>query len=397
MRSRLFVLLGLTAGCGTSPDVPDLGPLMPQAISGGAPVMATPTVMPITWDVDPGRADIEAFFPQYAASTAWAAQTAEYGVGPLSVATPQHLTGGPASSDDDVRAILTANTTGAAPAWGAPSLNTVYAFFLPLGAGFDDGTGSLCCSGFDGYHDDFLVNGVDVAYSIQCMCDEAFPPPGITPLQELTTAASHEMVEAATDPRIEHGIAYADVDPAHEAWAYVTEGELADLCEFAETSYWTDAPGMTYTIQRTWSNAAAHAGTDPCVGGPTTSYYQAIPDQPDSVKVAPFGDIIASKATKIAVGATGEISVQLVGTPGSGPFTVSVNDVASLFFNASSPLLTFVQPTGMFKLNDTVAIKVTVVAKDTALNSSAGAEAFEIETKPVNGGPTTFFYGLITQ
>jgi hypothetical protein len=384
------------AACGTSSDDPSLGSLMPQAISAGAAVMATPTVIPITWVNDPSVVDIEKFYPEYKASPAWAIQTAEYGIGPLTVGAAQHITGVPAASDDELRTILTANVTGAAPAWGAPDANTVYAFFLPADAAFDDGTGALCCVDYDGYHDDVIVSGVDVAYSIQCMCGADFPPPGITPLQELTTTAAHELVEAVTDPHPAHKLAYADVDPAHEVWTYVTEGEIADLCEFAETEFWTNPPNMTYTIQRMWSNAAARAGTDPCVGDPTVPYYQAVPDQLDAAMIAPFGQNVATRATKIAMGATGTITLQLAGTVGSGPFTVTAFDVASVYFGATSPLLTFVQPTGMFALNDTVEVKVTVAAKDTALGGTGG-EAFEIDTKPVNGGPTTFFYGLITQ
>lgn len=396
MRWCLLVLLGSTTACGTSSDVVALGPLMPQDVSGGASVMASPTVMPITWDSDASRADIELFYPQYAASPAWATQTAEYSVGPLKVGASQHLTGSAAASDAEVRTILTTNVTGATPAWGAPNASTLYSFFVPAGTTFDDGTGALCCVGFDGYHDDFLLAGVDVAYSIQCTCGADFPPTGITPLQELTTTAAHELVEAVTDPRPEQQLAYGDVDPAHEVWSYVTEGELADLCEFADTAYWTNAPNMTYTIQRIWSNAAAHAGTDPCVGDPTTPYYQAVPDQTDTATIAPFGDNVATKATKIAVGATGTVTLQLAGTKGSGPFTVTAFDVATEFFNASAPLLTFVQPTGMFDLNETVTIQVTVASKDTALGGT-GAEAFEIDTQPVGGGPTTYYYGLIAQ
>jgi hypothetical protein len=396
MRSSLLVVLGFMAGCGTSDGPPELGPLMPQAIAGTATaVMATPTVLPITWDGDPNRADIDAFFLQYAASPAWAMQTAEYGVGPLNVAVPRHLPGSAATTDPEVRTLLTSSLTGPTPVWGAPSQNTVYSFFVPAGSSFDDGTGAKCCDGYDGYHDDVLVGGVDVAYAIQCAC-AAGSSSSITPLQELTATTSHETVEAVTDPRPEHQLAFGDVDPAHEVWTYVTDGELADLCEFADTALWTAAPNMTYTIQRTWSNAAARAGTDPCIGDPTTPYYQAIPDQPDDVTILSFGQNIATKATRVAVGASGTITLQLAGTAGSGPFTVTALDVATVYFNATSPLLTFVQPKGMFKLNDTVTIQVTVKAKDTKLGGT-GAEAFEIDTKPVNGGPTTYLYGLISQ
>lgn len=86
----------------------------------------------------------------------------------------------------------------------------------------------------------------------------------------------------------------------------------------------------------------------------------------------------------------------VAGAPGSGPFLVSAVDVATLFFGASKPLVMFVQPSGMFELGDTVSIPVTVVAKDHNLGGT-GAEAFEIDTKPIGGGPTTYFYGLVAQ
>jgi hypothetical protein len=205
-----------------------LGPLMPQEVPGNASaVMATPTVVAITYDGDQSRNDIEAFYGQYAQSSAWAAQTAEYGIGSLSVGAPIHLTGTPPTGDTTLQQLVVANLTGTTPAWGAPSENTLYSFTLPLDSTFTDDTGRACCGG---YHDDVMVGSTDVAYSVPCPCPGSFPPP-TTPLQALTFALSHELVEAATDPRYEHDYAWGDVDPSHEVWAYVTEGELADMCE----------------------------------------------------------------------------------------------------------------------------------------------------------------------
>ncbi len=365
-----------------------LGPLMPQEIaSDRSAVMATPTVVAITYDSDPNRADTEAFFAQYAASPAWALQVGEYGVGALTVGTPRHLASTPATSDAAVRQLLTTNLGGATPAWGAPNENTLYSVTLPVGTAFKDQTGATFCGG---YHDDFMIGAVDVAYSIQLPC--SFPPP-ITPTQVLTFTLAHELVEGVTDPRWEHTPAWGSVDDAHAVWAYITDGEVADLCEFVDTFLWTDAPGMTYAIQRIWSNAAASAGTDPCIGAPASAYYQAVAAQPDSVTISLFGGSAQTKGTKVAIGATGMLELHVAGTPGSGPFQVTAVDVASLFQMSSTPLLKFVQPTGTFQIGDTVTIPVTVMAKDANL----GGEAFEIDTKPMNGGPTTYFYGVVGQ
>jgi hypothetical protein len=403
MRAPTCLLLAFAAACGSSPhdaapDAPPgvdasidpipLGSLMPQEIAGNASaVMATPTVVSITYDGDPNRTDTEAFYHQYAASPAWALQTAEYGIGPLTVGTPQHLTGAAATSDAAIRQILTSHLTGATPAWGAPSQNTLYSFTLPVGTSYTYGPSANYCGG---YHDDVVIGGVDVAYSIQLPC--TFPPP-TTPLQVLTFTLSHELVEGVTDPRWEHDYAWGAVDDPHQVWSYVTDGEVADLCEYAETFLWKDAPGMTYTIQRIWSNAAARAGTDPCIGSPTTPYYQTVPDQPDDVTISLFGGSAATKGKKIALAATGMLTLHVAGTPGSGPFTVTAYDIASRYLGASTPALKLVQPTGTFEIGDTVTIPVTVMAKDASL----GAESFEVDTKPVNGGPTTYFYGVIAQ
>src|SRR5207244_328184 len=110
---------------------------MPQC-SGGTHVIASPKVVTITADADANRADFEAFAPQYAASTSWAMQTSEFGVGALTAGTPQHVATAPAT-DAAAIAALVANLSGTTPAWGAADPNTIYAFYIPKGAPFDDG------------------------------------------------------------------------------------------------------------------------------------------------------------------------------------------------------------------------------------------------------------------
>ena len=369
-----------------------LGAVMPQEVAGDAnAVMATPTVVPITWNNDPQRTDVEALYAQYAASSAWAAQTSEYGIGALTVATPEHLSGSASSSDTAIHTLLTTELGGASPPWGTPNENTLYSFTLPIDTAFTDDLGQKCCGG---YHDDVMVGSVDVAYSVQCPCTNSFPPP-TTALQALTFALSHELVEAVTDPRYEHDYAWGAVDMPHQIWAYATDGELADLCEFTDTTLWSDAPSMTYTISRIWSNAAAKAGTDPCVGAPTSPYYQAIPDQPDATNISLFGGTVPTKATKIAMSTQGTITFHVLGDAGSGPFTVSVADLATVMGTSKTPLLAFVQPTGTYSVGDAVTVQVTPKGKDTMLGGT-GAEGFEVVLKPASG-PSTYFYGLVTQ
>jgi len=263
------------------------GARMPQVVrlDPSRSVLTSPTVVPITWDNDAHRSDIEAFYGDYAASKAWGTQTAEYGVGALGVAAPHHLSGSApaAPTDSDIQNLLRQNL-GAT--WGAPDAQAIYAFLFPSGSMVDDGTGAKCCTDFDGYHGDVVAGGVDVVYSVVCGCP-GFDGSGVSDVDQITVAAAHETVEAATDPYYDNP-GWAQTDDAHAVWTFATDGELADLCEFVDAAFWTP-PDMTHAIQRIWSNRAAAAGHDPCVGAPTEPYYQTIPDQGDAITRAGIG------------------------------------------------------------------------------------------------------------
>ena len=409
MRKWLFVVA--IAGCGSNnnmngadagsgsgsakdaaidaPVLASFGDRMPQVVNSlGGSVIAAPKVVAITWANDTYRTDYETFFTQYAASTAWTAQAAEYGIGALTVATPGRVaTNAPATLDEPtfISTVLKPNLTGANPAWGAPDANTLYEVSIPASMMYDDGTGSKCCSDYYGYHFDTKINGVDVPFAINCACAGG----GLTALQNLTETANHETVEAASDPL---GTGFAQADDDHAAWTYTTDGEVADFCEYADTANLLAPTGMTYAIQRTWSNAEARAAHDPCVPGALPDYYQTMPDAFDTVTVSLFGSNTTTHATKIAKGATGTLTLRVYANGSyTGPFQVTLQD-----WNEQPAFLTFVQPTGTFMAGDTITVQTTVVNTDSGLGNAA--EAYQITTKPMTGGgPSTYFYGLISQ
>ena len=361
-----------------------LGDLMPQII-GGSGVIAAPKVIAITYANDPNRTAYETFFTEYAAATAWTAQANEYGVGALTVAAPGRLAANaPATLTETqfINTVLKPNLTGATPAWGAPDANTIYEISIPASMQFGDTQDGMCCSDYYGYHyDAAMIGGVDVPFAINCACDGG----GLTALQNLTETANHETLEAATDP---FGTGFAQTDDDHIVWTYITDGENGDLCEYADTANLLAPTGMSYAIQRTWSNAAAHAGTDPCVPDGASSYYQTIPDAPDTATVSVFGSSVTTHAKKIAKSATGTLTLHVYATgTSSGPFTVSVDDWSGM------GLLSITQPVGTFNAGDTVTAQVTVNNPDTSLGQ---AEAFQVTTKPASG-PSTYFYGVISQ
>lgn len=362
-------------------DPSDLGKGMPTVLLGTKTngVMAAPKITALTYDTDTNRAEIEAFLPAFAQSVAWSSTTKEYGVGALAVSAPIHLAGSApaAMKDSDAHAILKAQ---------APlDPSTIYTLFLPKGTIIDDGSGAKCCTDYDGYHGDYTTGGVSAVYSIVCVCP-GFDGKGVTDLQQVTVAAAHEAIEAATDPH-NKSPGYSQPDDAHIAWSLVTGGETADMCSFADTTYWIPSD-MKYMVQRSWSNASALAGHDPCVGDPTSIYYNTIPVLPDSVTLTDYG--VTSKSIKIAKGATGTLKLHLYSdSPSAGEFNVAVDDFSQ------SGYITVKNPTGTFKSGDEVSVDITVVGPDPKYTN---AEIFQVTTTPANGkGPSTYYWGLVSQ
>ncbi len=147
-----------------------------------------------------------------------------------------------------------------------PDDQTIYMLFFPSGTNITlDGESS--CSSFGAYHyaAKFAVGDagtlVDGAYAVEPRCNygETF----------LTQAASHELIEAATDTDFETGYLMEDD-------SFCRYGcEVGDLCDhpwgavydtMTLSSYDGGAP---YTLQRGWSNDSALAGHDPCVIPPS--------------------------------------------------------------------------------------------------------------------------------
>ncbi len=150
-----------------------------------------------------------------------------------------------------------------------PTDNTLYALYFPKGVNVTL-DGSQSCNSFGAYHNTVsLTNAknelVVVAYAIMPRCGgEA----------TTTTSASHEFVEAATDPDV--GLNLLSYYMTSSLWA-VAGGEVGDLCvDFAGGNDKIQESG--FTVQRSWSNLSAAASHDPCVPIPAGSvYFNAAP------------------------------------------------------------------------------------------------------------------------
>src|ERR1051325_8066052 len=113
---------------------------VPQVVSNGGAVLAAPNVVPIFFSQGEDattKAQLEAFLAQIAGSSYWAATTAEYGPGPLTLRT-EAVSDDPAPpTDDDLQ-------TWPAAQFPNPDPNTIYTVFLPPGYLLTTGNAKSC-------------------------------------------------------------------------------------------------------------------------------------------------------------------------------------------------------------------------------------------------------------
>jgi hypothetical protein len=312
-----------------------VGPMAaaPQVVNLGGTVLTAPKVQLIVYAEDPLATDADNMVTELTQTTTWHEQTAEYGVGPLTKLPTIQIAGTPpATLDDDgngttpFEQTLINNTTGGSPAWGTADSSTIYAFVLPSGTNIT--SGGNCCTDFYGYHYEAPISStMSIPYAIICNCTSPQGDP-LTPLQNVTTTISHELAESATDPFSDTSPAYAESDDADFIWTVATGGEVADMCEYNADSNYTP-PGSTYMVQRSWSNAAATAGTNPCVPVPMPAlYFESVPVLPDAITLDYYGQTVQSQGVSIPIGSSKTIDVRLSSTaPTSGPWTVTAYDL----------------------------------------------------------------------
>ncbi len=104
------------------------------------------------------------------------------------------------------------------------------------------------------------------------------------------------------------------------------------MCEANSDANYTP-PGSTYMVQRSWSNHAALAGTNPCVPVPAGDgpYFNSYPTLPDTVTLGGnyWSTPVAIPGVLIPVGQTRTIDIVLQSqAPTSGPWTVNVLDLS---------------------------------------------------------------------
>jgi hypothetical protein len=187
------------------------------------------------------------------------------------------------------------------------------------------------CEAYGAYHDEFMSTGTNksIVYALMPRCAG---PTAADTFDELTMSTSHEWIEAATDPNVETTPAYGNLDTDHYIWAYTPGAEVGDMCEYVDAAY-QRLVGQ-YMVQRTWSNAAATAGHDPCVPAedPATKPFHGIApvlsDSPSLPDIYGSGNIM-TKGIQIAAGAQKTVEVDLYSDTPTDSWTVEAIDVAS--------------------------------------------------------------------
>ncbi len=334
-----------------SPDAPtNLGPFpsQPTVQNAGGNVLAAPHIVPVFFANDAtSQATIEMFLAQLAQDTAyWSAISSEYGVGALTVGASVVATETPPTTDSGLQTIVTSHAGGTG-GWPANTPNTIYAIFLPDGVTLTM-QGGTSCTDFDGYHSETQNH---VVYALMPRCNSmTFPG-----LQVVTIASSHEFLEASTDPHPFSTPAFNEVDDEHAIWGLAPGGELGDMCETARGSF---QPLVgSFMVQRTWSNASAAAGHDPCVPVLATPYVEAATILPD---ITVQGTV--TPGISIPLNTSKTIEVDLYSDAPTDDWTVAAFDVATKLEMATTPELTFTFDKTTGHNGDKLQLTVTRVA-----------------------------------
>lgn len=266
--------------------------------------------------------------------------------------------GAPSSLQDFIHAHIVGDTDGGVPAdLPPPDDDTLYVFYFPASTTITlDGDAS--CDTFGAYHNTLIAPN---ANNVLTFVPYAIIPRCGTKEATTTVSASHEIIEAATDPDI--GQQSLSFYMLNQLWA-IAGGEVADLCEGFGSSG-TTTTESTFVVQRSWSNASAKAGHNPCVPIPAgETYFNAAPRQPK---------VVLSK-----VGATAVVDIDAFSDAPKDPWSLSALDFAS--FQSGQSVLSFSYDNATVKNGDHAKLTVTLTG---ALPQ--GQDEFVIASKDQDG------------
>jgi hypothetical protein len=341
---------------GVIPDV--ISPA--QVLNYGGTTLHHPTFVSVTFPDDEYKDQLADFIASVGCTDYWSTITADYGVGEGVAAEPVVLTEAAPTTTDDatIRAWVAAKVE--AGTFPRPDPDIVYALWYPetttitLETG-DAGQTAVSCQAFGGYHEGGkLSDGTPFSYAVLPRCQTQ----GGSVVDGLTGVASHELIEACTDPQPDTAPAYAAPDANHLGWILADASEVGDLCEFGQSSIFQPT-GFPWMVQRIYSNSAAWAGKDPCVPASGADYFYGVPAVPDVVMLDMLqtGTPIPTAVAHIAVGSSETFPVKLVGPADVTSMSVEADDIATFF--GGTPTLTLQLSASTGAPGDTLQLTIT--------------------------------------
>ena len=372
---------GLTADSGDAgeraptpvpdPNYPTTHASLPLLRYAHGNVMDAPKVVTVTFDNDTSRDLLEGFGDTITATPWWDAVSAGYcddrgvcvgrgaGGGHVRVASPGASLADAAGNTASSSLKLYIDSQIQSGAFPAPDARTIYLLYTPNSTTVTL-DGNVSCRDFAGFHNSMVTTPpgggapVTFTYAVVARCQDAD--------SVMTFVASHELIEAATDP------IFDEVAKVQKGWTSTTDawdvlggGEVADRCfdlSGHRGDLYREGP---YTVTRSWSNLAAAASHDPCVPAQPPDklpYFNVMPEhgdvltlkvgQPVTVPIVAFTDAPLPPVTLSVTEQSGQLgllsvlnvsldtetaqngqvvnlTVTLVATPGLGyaPFVVT--------------------------------------------------------------------------
>jgi hypothetical protein len=367
---------------GAIPDVASLA----QVLNYGGTTLHHPTFVSVTYAGDTYADELADFVASVGCTDYWHAITADYGVGQAIAGPPVVLTeAAPASIDDTgIRSWLAKKIESGNPQFPKPTGDVVYVLWYPQSTTITL-QGATSCSQFGGYHEGGqLSDGTPFSYAVVPRCPTQG---GGTVLDGLTVSASHELIEACTDPQPDTAPAYAAPDSNHMGWLLASASEVGDLCEFDPSAAY-QPPGYPWYVQRSYSNSAASTGTNPCVPAATPTYFYGAPLVPDlvSLDLLGTGKAVPTAVVHIPVGSSATVPVKLVGPASITSMQVQAVDLAQFMQQPSTLTLALSAASGA----PGTTLQLTITKK--SASPQAGVAAFAVVTQ--SGQQQTFQLAL---
>lgn len=217
------------------------------------------------------RAAVEGWGDAIVGSSWYQTVGAEYGVMSGTHAAKIQIGPAPTTTLEDVaieakiKALVMAGTVPPPLATGNQFLYMIYIpSTVPLG---------MSLAGILGYHQMTTLNGIKFPFAV--VLDDGN-------VDDTTVTASHELIEAATDPMDPPIDGYYSDPPLPDPWNLIL-GEVGDLCNDEPFEHESG-----FAVQRSWSNAAAMAGQAPCVPNEHDPW-MTVTAQPATMPTIPAG------------------------------------------------------------------------------------------------------------